>query len=36
MPNDYLYDLAFKFRASKIWKTVYEAEMFAVKLPDGQ
>ena len=36
MSTDYMYDLAFKFKASKIWKTVYEQEMFAVKLPDGQ
>lgn len=27
------FDLAYQFRKSKIWKTVYEQELFAVKLP---
>ena len=36
MATDYMYDLAYKFKNSKIWKTVYEQDLFAVKLPDGQ
>ena len=29
-----LFDLAYAFRNSKIWKTVFEEELFAVSLPD--
>ena len=28
-----LYDLAYEFRNSKIWKQIFEEELFAVKLP---
>ena len=31
-----LFDLAYGFRKSKIWKTFFEDEVFAVTLPDGQ
>lgn len=31
-----LFDLAYKFRNSKVWKAFYEDEVFAVTLPDGQ
>ena len=31
-----LYDLAYRFRNSKIWKTVFEQELFAVPLADGR
>ena len=34
MNMDRLYDLAFKFRESKLWNYVYEDELFAVKLSD--
>lgn len=30
-----LFDLAYAFRNSKIWKSIYEDELFAVRLPDG-
>ena len=33
MNNAYFYDLGFAFRNSKIWKYIYEEELFAVKLP---
>lgn len=33
MNRDHCYDLAYEFRNSKIWKHIYEDELFAVKLP---
>ena len=31
-----LYQLAFAFRKTKLWKSLYESELFAVVLPDGE
>ena len=33
MNKKHLYDLAYEFRNAKIWKQVFEEELFAVKLP---
>ena len=33
MNKSHYYDLAYAFRKSKIWKQIYEEELFAVKLP---
>ena len=35
MDMDSLYTLAYRFRNGKIWKRIFEDEIFAVKLPDG-
>lgn len=34
-PNK-LYQLAFAFRKAKLWKALYDSELFAVTLPDGE
>lgn len=31
-----LYQLAFAFRKTKLWKSLYESELFAVELPDNE
>ena len=36
MNLDHMYDLAFKFKSTEIWKSVYEDELFAVKLSDDR
>lgn len=36
MATDRLYDLAFQFKASKLWTFVSEGDLFAVKLSDGE
>jgi len=36
MNMDRMYELAFKFRDTKLWNYVYEDELFAVKLSDGR
>lgn len=36
MYSDRLYQLAFAFRKTKLWKSLYESELFAVALPDGE
>ena len=36
MDKQYLYDLAFKFKKDKIWKKLYDSELYAVRLDDGQ
>ena len=36
MYPDQLYQLAFAFRKTKLWKALYESELFAVALPDGE
>lgn len=36
MYPDKLYQLAFAFRKIKLWKSLYESELFAVVLPDGE
>lgn len=33
MNKAHLYDLAYEFRNSKVWKQIFEEELFAVKLP---
>ena len=33
MTKTHYYDLGYAFRNSKIWKRLYEEELFAVKLP---
>ena len=35
MYPDQLYQLAFAFRQVKLWKRLYDSELFAVTLPDG-
>ena len=34
--NRELYDLAYSFRNAKLWKVIFEDELFAVKLPNKQ
>lgn len=36
MYPDRLYELAFAFRKRKLWKTLYDSELFAVALPNGE
>ena len=36
MYPDKLYQLAFAFRKTNLWKSLYESELFAVALPDGE
>lgn len=36
MANDRMYDLAFQYKATKLWKQMYDDEIFAVKLSDGE
>lgn len=36
MYPDQLYQLAFTFRKTKLWKSLYESELFAVALPGGE
>ena len=36
MYPDKLYQLAFAFRKAKLWKSLYDSELFAVTLPDGE
>lgn len=36
MYPDKLYQLAFAFRKIKLWKSLYESELFAVALPNGE
>ena len=36
MDRQYLYDLAFQFKKDKIWKKLYDSELYAVRLDDGQ
>lgn len=35
MNSDRLYELAFEYKATKLWKVLWDTELFAVKLPDG-
>ena len=35
MLTDRLYDLAFRFRKTKLWKKLYDSQLFAVKHADG-
>lgn len=34
--NERLYDLAFEFKSTKMWKKLWEANMFAVRFSDGE
>lgn len=36
MRNERLYDLAFEFKNTKMWKKMWEANMFAVRFSDGE
>jgi len=36
MALDKLYELAFQYKKAKLWKKLYDDEVFAVKLPDGK
>ena len=36
MATEKMYDLAFQYKAAKLWKLLYDDEVFAVKLPDGE
>lgn len=36
MASDQLYTLALQYRKTKLWKTLYDTELFAVRLPDGE
>lgn len=33
---DNLYELAFAYRKTKLWKSLFDSELFAVALPDGE
>ena len=32
---DSLYDLAFQYKETRLWKKLWDSELFAVKLDDG-
>lgn len=36
MASDSLYKLAFEYRETKLWKSLMDNEVFAIKLPDGE
>ena len=36
MATDKMYELAFQYRSTKLWKQVYDSELFAVRLSDGE
>ncbi len=36
MATERLYELAYRYRDAKLWKTVSESELFAVRLADGE
>ena len=36
MATEKMYDLAFQYQKARLWKRLYDSEMFAVALPDGQ
>lgn len=36
MPTDQLYDIAFRFRKTKLWKKLYDSQLFAVRHEDGE
>jgi len=36
MPTDRLYDLAMQYKETKLWKQLYDSELFAVKLSNGE
>lgn len=36
MASEKMYDLAFQYKATKLWKILYDDELFAVRLPDGE
>ncbi len=36
MATERMYDLAFQYKATKLWKLLYDDELFAVKLSDGE
>lgn len=36
MDLDNLYELAFAYRKTKLWKSLFDSELFAVALPDGE
>ena len=36
MASDTLYDLAFAYKKTRLWKKLYDSEIFAVAMPDGE
>ena len=36
MASEKMYDLAFQYKATKLWKKLYDDEIFAVQLSDGE
>lgn len=36
MATEKMYDLAFQYQKSRLWKRLYDSEIFAVALPDGE
>ncbi len=36
MATEKMFDLAFAYKKAKLWKRLYDSELFAVRLPDGQ
>ena len=36
MASEKLYEAAFQYRKSRLWKRLYDSELFAVALPDGE
>ena len=36
MSTEKMFDLAFAYKKSKLWKRLYDSELFAVRLPNGK
>ena len=36
MATDQMYELAFAYKKTKLWKSMFDSEVFAVNLPDGE
>ena len=36
MASDRMYELAFQYKKTKLWKKLYDSEIFALKLSDGE
>ena len=36
MATDKMYDLAFSYKKTKLWKQIFDSELFAVRLSDGE
>ena len=36
MATDQMYELAFQYKKTKLWKKLYDTQVFAIRLPDGE